>query len=109
MKALIPDEGHNGLVVYIFLCRRDRGFLTGLACRDLLDIGMGIGWAETDSFRSRRESDPTNLLRGRGNSLGERGDTRGPSEVLARVMTSRVFRTLHDRDRDSGFGGTHDT
>jgi hypothetical protein len=80
---------------------------------DILDIGMGIGCVETDSFRSRRESDlpmlSTILLRECGNSLGERGVIRGPSEVLERVMTSRVFRTLHDRDLNSGFGGTHDT
>ena len=96
------------------LYHRVRDFSPGFACEDILDIGVGIDWVEIDSFRRCRESDlpmlSTNLVREReGNSPGERGDIRGLSEVLARVMTSRVFRTLHDRDLASGLGGTHDT
>ena len=74
---------------------------------------MGIGGVKTDSFRSRRESDlpmsSTSFPSGRGSSPGERVDIRGPSEVFARAMASSFFRTLHDRDLDIGFGGTHDT
>ena len=109
----IPDKDHNGFVMYTLAYRRDRDFSFGFVCEDILDIGVGIGWVETDSFRRCRESDlpmlSTILLRERGSSAGERGGIRGPSEVLARVMTPRVFRTLHDRDLDIGFGGTQDT